>query len=118
VVLLCRAQPCVSSILLTPGRYPLCAAADVCIFCLSTPKTPTAPTNITLKLASLSLNLTGPIQIRDIWAKQFLPGTVASGSSFTAVVPHHGSQFYVMMAAGAVWPKPFKLAPWMEAPVQ
>jgi hypothetical protein len=79
--------------------------------------TPGIPSTVTLQLADLGLNISGAVRVRDVWNKTDLPSVPsASTGSITAIVPHHGSVFLVLMPEGSKWPLPFELAPWMRKP--
>jgi len=72
------------------------------------------PATVTVQLDQLSLGISGPVKVRDVWHKRDLP-TAAAGT-ISATVPHHGSVFLVIMPPSASWPLPFELAPWMKVP--
>jgi hypothetical protein len=80
------------------------------------PGTPTLPANVTFKLSALGLGFSGAVKVRDVWNKKNLLGSFDADSSFTTMVPFHGSTFFVFMKPGSVWPEPFKLAPWLDKP--
>ena len=57
---------------------------------------PGGAADVTLKMAELGLEFTGPARIRDVWSKKDL---AASVSSIKVHVPYHGSAFLVVMPA-------------------
>ena len=63
--------------------------------------------------AALKLGLSGPVKVRDVWAKKDLPN---AQTSFSTVVPYHDGIFLVFMPVGSAWPLPFELADWMKIP--
>jgi hypothetical protein len=81
----------------------------VATFILNTANTGGATATFSLA----ALNISGAVSVRDVWAKKVL-APVAAGGSFTSTVGHHASQFVVFVGAGAKWPVPFELAPWMR----
>lgn len=82
------------------------------------PPPPTPPHHhgagsVTIELAALKLGLSGPVKVRDVWAKKDLPN---AQTSFSTVVPYHDGIFLVFMPVGSAWPLPFELADWMRIP--
>ena len=72
-----------------------------------------AQATVTIQLSALSLGITGPVKVRDVWNKQDLP--LATTGAVTTSVPHHGSVFLVFMPPTSAWsacfvtcaPRPF-----------
>jgi hypothetical protein len=96
------------------------SALSLCVDNEAVPPGPSpgpGPITVMVQLADLGLSISGTVRVRDVWNKTDLPSvSSASTGSITAVVPHHGSIFLVLMPEGSKWPLPFELAPWMRKP--